>query len=278
MIAVMAVALVLAAPPGRDTVVQSRQGDRMVLENLSGEIVIRAWDRDEVEVLGGGRGEALAVERAGPSLIVTRGEPRRRRAPVEASIRVPSWMALDVGGLSLDVTVQGVEGELRISNLDGDVRIEGGAGEVDVRTVEGEIIIVDTRGSVVASSQSDDVTVIRASGPLMVHSGSGDLRLEDLSCPSLRAETQDGDVLFSGTLQTGGDYRFFVHDGDAVLALPASVGARVSVSTFDGEFVSDFPVLLRRFTGGREFDFTLGDGAASLRVEVFDGEIRLIRR
>lgn len=52
-------------------------------------------------------------------------------------------------------------------------------------------------------------------------------------------------------------------------------GARVSVATFDGEFVSDFPVRVERFRGGRAFEFTLGDGQARIEIEVFDGEIHL---
>lgn len=139
-------------------------------------------------------------------------------------------------------------------------------------------MVVGARGDVLASSQADDVTVVRASGSVRVHSGSGDVVLEDINSSSVRAETQDGDIEFSGTVATGGTYGFFVHDGDATIALPASAGVQASVSTFDGEFESEFPVIVRRFTGGREFEFTLGDGSARLEIQVFDGEIRLVQR
>ena len=56
------------------------------------------------------------------------------------------------------------------------------------------------------------------------------------------------------------------------------MSARVAVSTFDGEFESEFPVIIERFTGGREFDFVLGDGRARIEIQVFDGEINLLRR
>ena len=95
---------------------------------------------------------------------------------------------------------------------------------------------------------------------------------------SVRAETQDGNILFSGTIADTGDYGFFVHDGDATIAIPSSSSAQVSVSTFDGEFESEFPVVIERFTGGREFDFQVGTGAARIQIQVFDGEIRLVQR
>jgi hypothetical protein len=110
------------------------------------------------------------------------------------------------------------------------------------------------------------------------HSGDGDLLLEDIQAETVRVEAQDGDVTFSGTITSGGDYGFFLHDGDATIAIPDETSARVSVSTFDGEFRSDFTVQVDRLRSGRELDFVLGSGEARLRIEVFDGEIRLLRR
>jgi len=60
--------------------------------------------------------------------------------------------------------------------------------------------------------------------------------------------------------------------------LQEGANARVRVSTFDGDFESDFPVVIERFTGGREFNFAIGEPRASIVIEVFDGEIRLRRR
>ncbi len=50
------------------------------------------------------------------------------------------------------------------------------------------------------------------------------------------------------------------------------------VSTFDGDFESDFAVTMERFAAGKELRFTLGDGGAKLFLEAFDGNIRLRRR
>jgi hypothetical protein len=50
----------------------------------------------------------------------------------------------------------------------------------------------------------------------------------------------------------------------------------VSVSTFQGDFESAFPVTLTEHRGKR-FDFTLGGGSARLDLESFGGTIRLVR-
>jgi DUF4097 and DUF4098 domain-containing protein YvlB len=131
---------------------------------------------------------------------------------------------------------------------------------------------------VTVRSQGDDVTVVDVTGPVDARSGNGDVTILNSTSDSIRAETLDGDLSFSGALARGGSYFFSVHDGDATFALPRDVGARVTIKTFDGEFSSDFPVTLQRYGGSSAFDFTLGDGGARLEVEVFDGEIQILER
>ena len=261
-----------------DTIVTVERGDRIVLQNLSGEILVRAWDRDEVEIRGEDEEMALIVRSSGGTVRVSRDDRKGRRRSVEASIRVPVWADLEVNGRTLDIAIEGVGGRLAVNSVSGDVWIENAAGPVTVRTIEGEIDIVGARGSVTASSQSDEVRLRDVTGDVDVHSGSGDLTLADVRSARVRAETQDGDITFSGTVEDGGSYGFFVHDGDAHIAIPSTASARVAVSTFDGDFESEFPVRIERFTGGREFDFTIGDGRARIEIQVFDGEIRLLER
>lgn len=261
-----------------DTVVAMRPGDRVVLQNLVGRISVGAWERDEMEVRSESDGSSLTVRRSGSTVIVAPDDRKSRRRSVEASIRVPVSVDLEVGGRSLDLVVEGIGGRIDVDNVSGDIWIEDAGGPVTVRTIEGEIDVIGARAGVSASSQSDDVTVRDVQGPVDVHSGDGDLELMDIRSRSVRAETQDGDIDFSGVIEDDGDYGFFVHDGDATVSIPRTTNARVEVSTFDGEFESDFRITIQRFTGGREFDFTIGEPRARIEIQVFDGEIRLEER
>lgn len=261
-----------------DTVVEIRPGDRVVLQNLAGRVSVGVWGRQQMEVRSDRDGSGLVVRRSGSTVRVSRDDRKGRRRSVEASIRLPAHVDLQVGGQSLELVVQGVEGRIDVDNVRGSIWIEGAGGPVSARTIEGEIHVSGAREGVTASSQSDDVTLRDVRGPIDVHSGDGDVELMDVFSRTVRAETQDGDIDFSGGIEDGGDYGFFVHDGDVTIAIPEGSNARVDVSTFDGEFESDFPVVLERFTGGREFDFSIGDPRARIEIQVFDGEIRLVRR
>ena len=271
-------AALLGTPQVRDTLIEAQRGDRVVIEQVTGEVAISAWERDAVEVQGSRGAGPVILRRSGSAIQLVTGESRGRPRSVEATLRVPRWIDLEIGSRSLDLAVTGVAGAIRVGNVAGDVRIQDVDGPVDVRSIRGDITVVDARGGVRASSQGDDVSLVRVSGSVEAHSGDGDVVLQDVRSENVRVEAQDGDVSFSGTIAPGGDYRFFVHDGDATIAVPAETSARVSVSTFDGEFQSEFTVRVEQFTSGREFDFTIGEGEARMQIEVFDGEIRLLRR
>lgn len=271
-------AIVARIAPAADTVVRVRSGDRVVFEGMEGRLSIGPWSRPEMEVRTDVESGALTVRRSGSTIRVEPGDRKGRRRSVEVSVRLPAWVDVEVNGRSLDMTVEGVDGRVDVDNVSGDVWIEDAGGPVSVRTIEGEVDVSRARAGVTVSSQSDDVRIRDARGPIDAHSGDGDVELMEIRSSSVRAETQDGDIDFSGVIEDGGEYGFFVHDGDATIAIPADTRAQVLVSTFDGEFQSDFPVLLERFTGGREFDFTLGSPRARIEIQVFDGEIRLLER
>ncbi|HUF77125.1 MAG TPA: DUF4097 family beta strand repeat-containing protein [Longimicrobiales bacterium] len=274
-LALAAALLVTVQAP--DTVIDARRGDRVVIELVTGDVAISAWERDAVEVRASSGGGPVGLRRSGSAIQVVPSESRGRARSVDATLRVPRWIDLEIGSRSLDLSVTGTAGAIRVGNVSGDVRIQDVAGPVEVRSIRGEIEIIDARGGVRASSQGDDVVLTRVSGSVEAHSGDGDIVLQDVRSEAVRVEAQDGDVSFSGTIAPGGDYGFYVHDGDATIAVPAETSAQVSVSTFDGEFQSDFTVRVESFTSGRGFDFMLGDGSARIRIEVFDGEIRLLR-
>jgi hypothetical protein len=262
------------APP--DTALDLRRGDRVVVESLSGSVEVRAWERPVLSVEGvGGQFRDVTVRREGDRVVVGPGDRGGRGLSRTLRVRVPAWVPLEIQGREVSVDVSGTGSELVVRTVSGDIVVSDASGPVTVATVAGRVEVRDARGSVSARSRGGDVVLARVVGAVEVESGSGDLRLSEMAAPSVRAKTLDGDIVFQGALTGGGTYWFSTHDGDVDVVLPARSGARVRASTFDGEFTSDFPVTLQRYGGGGTFDFTIGNGAASVEIQAFDGEIRL---
>jgi hypothetical protein len=261
-----------------DTTLELRRGDRVVVEGVSGDLRVETWDRAALDIRGDGDDPiGVYASREGDRVVLRAADRKRRGFDVDAVLRVPDWVDLDVQGRSVDVRISGTAGSVQVRNVSGDIRTEDTRGALTLSSVEGEIVVFGARGSVTALSRGNDVRMRDVVGTVDAESGSADVLLRNVDAASVRAETLNGDLFFSGALAAGGSYWFSVHDGDADFELPGDVGAEVTVSTFDGEFTSDFPVVVQRYAGGGVFDFTLGNGGARLEIKVFDGEIELRR-
>jgi DUF4097 and DUF4098 domain-containing protein YvlB len=91
------------------------------------------------------------------------------------------------------------------------------------------------------------------------------------------ASTVNGDIFYAGPIRSGGRYSLSTHNGDITLTVAEGTSANVAVSTFNGEFESEFPVPLSGTRKGKGFNFTLGSGSAQVTLESFQGTIELVR-
>jgi len=277
----LATALASARPPDTpvtDTTIAVARGDQLGVNVMSGELAIRTWGRDVVQVRSPD-GDRVAIEVARNGSTVAVRTSGRRGPPRFASVEItiPSWMDVSATGVALDVTVDGARGAVRVETVNGDVTLTGGDGVVSLRSVEGDVTVERARGRVSASSVNADVTVRATAGEISAETVNGSITLDQVDAGSVSASTVNGDIAFSGPLKDGGRYDFSTHNGDLTLAVPANASAQVSVATFGGEFESDFPVTLTETRRGRRFTFSIGTGRAQVTLESFQGTIRLRR-
>ena len=114
------------------------------------------------------------------------------------------------------------------------------------------------------------------SGELQAETVNGDVNLLRIQSDNVEANTVNGEITYDGTIRANGRYRLTTHNGGVTVVIPEGTGAQVSVSTFQGDFESAFPVTLTERRGKR-FNFTIGDGSARVELESFGGTIRLVR-
>jgi hypothetical protein len=269
--------VVLAAAIAGDTVVAVQPGDRFVAQNLSGELLVGTWDRDEVQAISDRRGTELGLQRSEGAVHLRVEDRRGRSGGGSYQVTVPTWMGVELTGGSLDVNVRGVRGGVIVQSVEGDVTIREVAGDVSVRSVDGMVHVQQVEGTVEAYSADDDVVVVGVSGSVMAESVDGDVSIRDSEGDHVRGVTVEGDVHFAGTLRPGGSYQFSTHDGDVTARIPDPPNAEFTVLTYDGDFESDFPITMERVHTGGDFRFRLGEGEAQVKLEAFDGEIRLLR-
>lgn len=267
-------ALTLAAP--NDTTVTVQRGQRLSVSLHSGSITVHTWTRGAVRVQrtdGDGR---IQLSNDGPVINVGAGG-RYGPEDAELEITVPAWLEVNLNGVDTDMMVKGSEGPLRVETVQGDVTVDGGRGQVSVSSVEGSVTLSNAQGHIEANSVNDDLTVTRVTGSLHAESVNGDVTLDQISSTDVDVTSVNGDIDFSGALAARGLYQFSTHNGDITLELPGSTAATFYLSTFQGDFDSDFPVSLTGTQRGKRYTVTLGSGAARVEAESFMGDINLRR-
>lgn len=274
---------VLAATPINETRPLAATGE-VEVANLKGSIEVRAWDRDEVRITGslGDGVERLEINEGRGKLEVRVRYPRNSRdsEPTTLVLEIPRQASLDVESVAANVDVQGVAGaELAIESVSGTVRAVGAPAKASIESVSGDLRLNLNSRELDIESVSGRVTLRgRIAGSIDLETVSGDIdvdtRGERLS--RLDASSVSGDTRVRGGIADGGRFRFESVSGDVRLALPASTSARVEAKTFSGDI--DAPganVVRKRYGPGASLEHSYGDGAASIGIETFSGDVRL---
>jgi Toastrack DUF4097 len=270
----MLLLLALLAFQDTDTTVAVRPGSRLNLDNFEGGVVITTWQRNAMRVQATHDDDTrVDVDVTGNSVRV-RGRSRYGPPEVEYRLTLPADMNLEITTHSGDVRIDGTQAEVDVQTTEGIVTVAGGTGRVSLQSVEGDVTLTGASGRIVISAVDGAVSVRDARGELQVNSVDGAIRLRGIDATTVEATTVDGEIEFIGLIRDGGRYRLSSHDGNVTVTAPA-IDAGVTVSTYDGDFESDFPVTLSGNTTRKRFSFTLGSGKARLELESFDGTVAL---
>lgn len=279
MLLTVATALSALALAGQiDTTVPAERGQRLEANAFGGQITVKTWARNAVRVQADPTSRTQVVVSTSGSTVSVRTEGRRGPASaVNLDLTVPAWMGLDLSGVYTDVSVDGAKGPVTVETVQGEVEVNGGDGQVSLSSVQGSVRLRGAKGRIEVHSVNEDVRVSETSGEIRAETVNGEVSLQKVDATTLDASTVNGDVAYDGPIHDGGHYALSSHNGDITLAVPASANAAVSVSTFSGDFESEFPVTLTQGRKGKRFNFTLGTGNAEVELESFQGTIRLVR-
>jgi DUF4097 and DUF4098 domain-containing protein YvlB len=267
--------LTTAAFQDTDTTIAVRAGSRLNLDNFDGAVTVTTWNKSSLRVQASHDEDTRVEVDVRGTTVGVRGRSRYGPPEVEYRLTVPADMSLEINTHSGDVEIDGTRGEVQVQTVEGRITVSGGTGRVSLSSVEGEVLLSNASGRINISAVDGSVTVRGAKGgDLQVSAVDGAVILQDLDLDGVEASTVDGEIDFSGQIREAGRYRLSSHDGDVTVTVP-SLDAAVTVSTYDGEFESDFEVTLTNTRTRKRLDFTLGRGSARLELESFDGNVRL---
>ncbi|MBA2457949.1 MAG: hypothetical protein H0V43_03205, partial [Gemmatimonadales bacterium] len=121
-----------------DSTVPVERGQRLDVNAYGGEIAVQTWARNAVRVAAEPTGRTrIGISRSGSTLDVRTESRRGPPEMVDLQLTVPDWMALDLSGVYVDISVAGTRGPVSAETVQGDIRVEGGSGLVSLQSVQG---------------------------------------------------------------------------------------------------------------------------------------------
>jgi DUF4097 and DUF4098 domain-containing protein YvlB len=268
--------LAVTAPQQTDTTITVTQGTRLELSNPGGEIVIRGWERNAVQIKARHSSRThVTIHNRGSVLNIESEADRGPANIVDYDISAPSWMPLKLDGMYTDVTVEGMKADVGAETLNGSIVVKTVTGNLNLHSVQGTISVTGARGRIELNSVSEGITVLDAEGDISAETISGYMDFQRIRSKSVEAGTLSGELLYDGTLQEGGRYSFVSHSGDIMIGVPDGASATFNVATLDGDLETTIPVEGMTHPTKRRSTFRIGAGSATVDVESFNGSVKV---
>jgi hypothetical protein len=184
-----------------------------------------------------------------------------RKASAVVSVSVPEDCPVELGVVSADAVVSGINADTKVKSVSGDVTLDGVRADISAQTVSGDL---ETR---------------QLSGRLKFTTVSGDLTVVDGSSEQVTAETVSGDLTLDLAVAPSGRLDLKSVSGDLTVRLPESAGLQVEVRTMSGSLESAFPGVSTDTKPGRSsMRGMLGAGDGFLQAKTVSGDVTLLRR
>jgi hypothetical protein len=228
----------------------------LTINNVSGEVEIRATDGDEVTVVAQTEsmrtdGLPITVHKTDNSLTIDvekRGGSFAQFGTwfglndgMEFSVTVPRAARVTINTVSADISSNFLSGEQSYKTVSGDVQVTPDGGKVRVQTVSGDIDV-----------KTGEPT------ELSVTSTSGDVQVDGATIQRFDARTVSGDVQLEASLGTDSSHNVETVSGDVSIESPTGMTVEVRSA-----------MEMRR--GGSRTKVA-GDGAAKVRFRTLSGD------
>ena len=222
-----------------DRTLDAAADGNVVISNISGSIAVSGWSKSQVEVTGtlGRNVEKLIFERDGDEITIKVKIPRNKSHShghghdADLRIKVPRKSSVDVGTVSADIDVTGVNGDQGLSSVSGDIATESTGADMDVAAVSGDVEIAgdNADGDVRVNTVSGDITLDSLAGEIAAETVSGDIDIDEGSFKRAQIGSVNGDIEYQAGLEKGGRLEVETVNGDVDIEFTNDVSARFEI-------------------------------------------------
>ncbi|MEW6130309.1 MAG: DUF4097 family beta strand repeat-containing protein [Acidobacteriota bacterium] len=219
------------------------RGGKVVIENFHGDVTVNGADGEMLEAKGEGDDDKvmLGYRVSGSTVFIKRSLLKGQHRGGETNIQVslPRYAGVQVSVITGTATISKIDGEIKAN------------------VVSGDLVLNCVKGQVKANSVSGSVEINGATG-------------------NVDAEAVSGDVTLKTEIRLSGVYNLKSMSGDVAMMMPEkSAGFTATLTTFNGDLETDFPLKLESTTQtsgmNRRIVGKYGDGQARVVLNSFNG-------
>jgi len=282
------------------TVSLAKDGE-VILENISGSIEVKSWDKGEVKIdaLKISKASTLAVakenvkkvkiivEKEGKTLRITTEYPKKLNKKAKRSLNVsvtyhlliPAKASAKIDSISGSVDLEKIGGAVKVNVVSGKIELRKADKGADCETVSGSLKLQDIVGDAYMKTVSGSITANRIRGSVKAEVVSGKIELREISEAKLvEGKTVSGSVIYEGTINRDGRYTLQTHSGSVKMILPSDSGFDLEAKTFSGRIETDFDITISGKISKRKIQGTVNKGGAVIKLSTFSGNISLKKK
>jgi DUF4097 and DUF4098 domain-containing protein YvlB len=288
---------------------------RLILSHGDGDVTIRPWDKDvlDVEIVyraehkslgwGGKRDFNVEFKQKGDRIEVIGNETGTAFAGFSYSktyeyaytIRAPRYLELELDGDDGNVEIEdwtgdiecnlddgdiflsGVESEETTIQLeDGDLRIEEQRGRLLIDGADGDVRVTDSQvAPCVISLEDGDIEVEDSEGDFKIEVDDGNVILHEVVSNIISIEGEDGDVEIDLIEADKLDLDVRTDDGDISIWLGRNISAEFMIDVDDGEIDVDLSSAKVTSKKRHYITGTIRDGGGRIKIKTEDGDVEL---
>jgi DUF4097 and DUF4098 domain-containing protein YvlB len=288
----VAAALLLAQAAGAEEIEKRAQADprgEVVIVNVSGEVRVTGWDRNEVQVSADLSEDVQKLEfkTSGARTTIEVVLPKGRHTYQGSSdlvVQVPRNSSLAMNTVSADQVIKNVRGMQRLQAVSGMIQTELFNEDLEIKNVSGEVNVRGHNGKGVlrVTTVSGDLRLEDIGSEMELGTVTGDMQVRVAELSRARIKTTNGDLELRAASLTG-DVRIDAEgiNGDLRFRFRGPMNAEFDIETFNGDIDNCFgpkPRRSREYGPGNELRFKEGNGDGRVRIKALNGTVELCNR
>jgi DUF4097 and DUF4098 domain-containing protein YvlB len=244
-------------------------GAHFELETFNGNVEIRSWDQNKVDISGTKFANSAALRdairidtHATPDSVTIRTvRPSEHHGNMGAKfiVRVPHAMALD-----------------RIVNSNGGIRVENVAGPVHASTSNGGVTLSQIQGAVNADTSNGGIDLTDVTGNATLETSNGRIHVDHI-VGVVQATSSNGEISLAFANAPKNDVHASTSNSSIEVSMPSSSPVRLRADTSNGSISSEFDVSSQGTASKNHLEGAINGGGPLLDLSTSNGSIKVVK-